>query len=335
MKKMRNPTITDIAEFAGVSKSTVSLALQSSDLIRPETAERVLDAAKELGYVYNRAAAALRKVRSNLIGVIVNDLTNPFFVELLIGVENVLLESGYIALMAHTAEDVTVQNRVLASVREHGAAGIILCPAFDTPRDAVEQIRAWGIPAVLVVRQIGELDYDFVGSDGAVGMYKATAHLIATGHRKIAYIGRKAGGLVSVQRLEGYTAAIHEAALPLREDWIVDVPISPEGGQMGVSTILQLEDRPTAIVCYNDRVAIAALNELSRRGLLAGKDIAVVGFDDIGDAAHSHPPLTTMAVDPRQQGELASRLLLRRLNRRGAPPTKHVIEPKLVVRQSG
>jgi LacI family transcriptional regulator len=334
MDSKRNPTIADIAEFAGVSKSTVSLVLRNSGTIRPATARRVLDAARELGYVYNRAAAALRSDQNNLIGVVVNDLTNPFFVELLIGIERVLSETGHVALMGHTAESLDVQDRVLASMREHGAAGLILSPVLGTPPEIVAQARSWGMPAVFVVRELGDLDYDFVGSDGTAGMYGATGHLVARGHRRIAYVGPRSAGITSRTRLDGYLAAMRDAGLPVHDDWIVDVPITPEGAKTGVARVLRIDDRPTAMVCYNDRVAIAVLNELSRRGLSVGSDIAVVGFDGIGDAAFSHPPLTTMAVDPHRQGELASRLLLDRLERREVPPTKHLFVPELVVRET-
>ena len=116
---IRRVTITDIAQVAGVSKSTVSLVLQGSDLIRPETAARVRDAAAALGYVYNRGAAALRRNSSNVVGVVINDLLNPFFAELLVGMERKLAAAGYVSLMTHTGERLDVQDKVLASLREH------------------------------------------------------------------------------------------------------------------------------------------------------------------------------------------------------------------------
>src|SRR5262245_1823085 len=124
-------TINDVAHAAGVSKSTVSLVLQNSALIKQETAERVRNAAEKLGYVYNRQAADLRRKSSNIIGVVINDLGNPFFAELLVGMERKLADAGYICLMAHTEERLDIQERVLASMREHHAAGLILCPALD------------------------------------------------------------------------------------------------------------------------------------------------------------------------------------------------------------
>jgi LacI family transcriptional regulator len=335
MMKQRAPrsiTITDIANAAGVSKSTVSLVLKNSPLIKAATAEKVWAAAHRLGYVYNRGAANLRHGSSNIVGMIVNDLTNPFFVELLIGVERVLLKSGFITLLAHTAEDSTIQNRVLASMREHNAAGIILCPVLDSPADLPAQISDWGLPLVVVVRQLGKLDYDFVGSDSCAGMHLATEHLLSKGHRKIAYIGRRGGSQVSRQRRKGYLDALREHGVDTEDRWIIDAPISSLGGQQGIETLLGLDDRPTAVVCYNDSVAMGVLHELGNRGLQAGRDIGVVGFDDIAEAAHTNPPLTTMAVNPQHQGELASRLLLERLGNRTAPPTKHIIRPELVVR---
>lgn len=328
----RSVTIMDVAKAAGVSKSTVSLALKNSPLIKPATSEKVWVIARRLGYVYNRSAANLRQGNSNVVGMVVNDLTNPFFVELLIGVERVLLKSGFITLLAHTAEDLTVQNGVLASMREHGAAGIILCPAHDSPADLPDQIAGWGMPLVVVVRQLGELNHDFVGCDGCAGMHTATEHLISQGHRKIAYIGPSGMSLTSEQRRNGYINAMQEHGLGVAPMWVVDAPISSLGGQEAITTLLTLDDRPTAVVCYNDRVAFGVLHELDNKGLRAGRDLAVMGFDDISEAVHTNPPLTTMAVNPQLQGELASKLLLQRLGNLFAPPSKHIIQPELVVR---
>lgn len=333
-KPQRNVTITGIAQVAGVSKSTVSLVLARSPLVKPATAEKVWAAARQLGYVYNRNAANLRGGSSNVVGMVVNDLSNPFFVELLIGIERVLLASGYITLMAHTAEDVAVQSRVLESMREHSAAGIILCPAYDSPADLPAEISRWGIPLVVVVRRLGELTYDFVGTDSYEGMRTAMRHLISRGHRKIAYIGRCGQNPVSEQRIAGYRSAMRDSGIPVEEKWIIDTPISSLGGQDGIKALFRLEDRPSAVVCFNDLVAFGALHEVGNMGLRAGRDISIMGFDDVSEAARTNPPLTTMAVSPQLQGELASKLLLQRLENLFAEPTIKTIVPKLVERAS-
>jgi LacI family transcriptional regulator len=327
-------TITDIAKAAGVSKSTVSLVLKNSPLIKPDTAAKVWKASQELGYVYNRSAANLRQKSSNVVGVIVNDLTNPFFVELLVGAERVLLQSGYITLMAHTAENLETQEKVLASMREQNAAGIILCPAFDTPDDLPQRIAGWGLPLVVMVRPLGETEYDFVGNDNVSGMRMATQHLIDLGHRRIGFLGRLAGSKVSEQRKQGFLDAMQANGLEVVPQWIVDTSVSRQGAQQAAGQLLDQAERPTALVCYNDLVAIGVLNELDRRGLRAGRDLAVIGFDDIAAAAHTSPPLSTCAVGTERLGEIASQTLLQRLRNPDAPATRHHTEPRLVVRES-
>lgn len=330
------PTINDIADAAQVSKSTVSLVLKHSPLIKPETAAKVWQAANQLGYVYNRSAASLRQKTSNIIGLVIQDLKNPFFVELLVGAEKVLLESGYITFMAHTSERQDIQDKVLISMREHNAAGLILCPAFDTPHTLPGTIRSWGIPLVVTMRPLGEGDYDMVGCDNVAGMQAATRHLIECGHKRIAFMGRRRGSTVSEQRIAGYLNAMKEARLPVSDDWIVDVPLNASGGRQGVSIINAMSPSPTAVVCYNDSVAFGVLNELDTLGKRAGRDLAVVGFDDIAAAAHSSPPLTSVSVGPAQLGEMASRILLSRINGEGDADKakKYFVTPRLVVRES-
>src|SRR5438128_1744815 len=241
-------TIMDLALQAGVSKSTVSLVLRNSPLIRPETAARVREAAEQLGYVYNRQAASLRGRSSNVIGIVINDLANPFFAELLVGMERRLVEAGYICLMAHTDERLDIQEKVLASMREHHAAGLILCPAFDTPESVRDTMAAWGIPLLVVIRPLGKGNYDFAGSDNETGIRIATEHLIAQGHKRIAFLGRVGVGKVYQQRRAGYRRAMKNHKLPTDPDWIVDIPPTRRGGHDGICQVLAMPDPPTAAV---------------------------------------------------------------------------------------
>ena len=224
-------TITDVAREANVSKSTVSLVLQGSPLIARDTAERVRQATEALGYVYNRRAADLRRKSTKVIGIVINDLLNPFFAELLVGMERRLADAGYISLMAHTDERLDVQEKVLTSMREYNAAGLILCPAFDTPSELLEAIRAAGTPLVITVRPVGTGEYDFVGADHERGTMAATRHLIEQGHRRIAFLGRIGGGPVYERRLAGYRGAMRERNLPVAAEWIVDIALTRDGGR--------------------------------------------------------------------------------------------------------
>jgi LacI family transcriptional regulator len=327
-------TITEVAAAANVSKSTVSLVLQGSPLIAPETAERVRQAAQALGYVYNRRAADLRRQSTKVIGIVINDLANPFFAELLVGMERRLVEAGYISLMAHTDESVDLQERVLTSMREYNAAGLIVCPAFGTPDALLKAIRVSGTPMVVTVRPPDDPAYDFVGTNHERGTYAATAHLIQQGHRRIAFLGRVGGGAVFEQRRAGYLGAMAERSLEVMSQWIVDISLTREGGREGIRRTLALVPQPTAAVCYNDVVAFGALSELGEQGLRAGRDFAVTGFDGVIAAAHTNPPLTTVETRPAELGAAAADALLQRLASPEAPPIRRVSEPRLVVRQS-
>jgi len=223
---------------------------------------------------------------------------------------------------------------VLASMREHHAAGIILCPVFDTPPAVQETVQAWGIPLLVVVRPLSNRHYDFAGADNEVGTRLATEHLIAQGHERIAFLGRAGAGLVYERRLAGYRQAMKKHKLPVDPQWIIDIPPTRAGGRAGMRQVLALRNPPHAAVCYNDVVAFGVLSELGEHGMRAGGDFAVIGFDGVAAAEHSNPPLTTMDVHPPGLGATAAEVLLRRMRAPKSAPVRHLAVPKLVVRQS-
>ena len=327
-------TITEVAAAAKVSKSTVSLVLQGSPLIARDTAERVRQAAEALGYVYNRRAADLRRKATSVVGVVINDLANPFFAELLVGMQHRLDDAGLVSLMAHTDERLGAQERVLNSMREYNAAGLIICPVFGTPETLLESIRSAGMPLVVTVRPPEGPQFDFVGTDHERGTLAATAHLIEQGHRRIAFLGRADAGLVYAKRRAGYERAMRDGAIALAPDWLIDVALSREGGRAGIRRVLGQSPRPTAAVCYNDVVAFGAMSELGEHGLAVGSDFALTGFDGVIAAAHTNPPLTTVDTRPAELGALAADTLVERLAHPDAPAIRRVTEPRLVVRQS-
>lgn len=329
------PTIQDIAASAGVSKSTVSLVLQQSPRIKAETAAKVLEAARTLGYVYNRGAANLRGGRSTTIGMVINDLTNPFFVELLVAIERVLAQSGYTTLMAHTAENPQTQARVLQSMREQNVAGLIMSPALGTPEQVPGEILSWGIPLVLVMRPMGD-DFDTVGVDNGYGFALATEHLVEQGHTRIAFAGNRSGYAVARQRRQGYLTTMEKHSLPVADEWTINVELTPEGGRDAVRAIFAMRPRPTAVLCYNDQVAFGVLHELDRMGKRAGRDLAVVGCDNVVAAEHTNPPLTTLCAGADKLGTIASETLLSRLDEASglASPVQYFAVPDLIVRES-
>lgn len=326
-------TIVDVAAEAHVSKSTVSLVLKRSPLIKGETADRVREAAARLGYVYNRKAGELRGNASNAIGVVINDLMNPFFAEVLVGIERKLVDAGYVVLMAHTGEEITLQTKVLQSMREQNAAGIMLCPALNTPRSILKTMQSWAIPFTIFVRNLGTGSYDFAGSDSEEGVYLATSHLLDSGYKDVAFLGGQKG-VVFTQRITGYKKALLAKKRSFSDDLVFCGNPSREGGYQAMRTLMTQAPRLKAAVCYNDVVAFGALSALGEMGLRAGTDFALMGFDNILDTAHSNPPLSTVDIHPRALGEKAATILLQRIQEPDAKRLVYTAAPSLVLRQT-
>jgi LacI family transcriptional regulator len=284
--------------------------------------------------VYNRRAAELRQRSSNTIGVIINDLMNPFFAEVLVGLERKLVDAGYIVLMAHTSEDLKRQDKVLLTMREQHAAGIALCPALGTPATLTKTVQSWGIPLVVMVRTLGIGSYDFAGSDNTSGVKLATEHLLARGHRRIGFLGGRSGPVLD-QRLKGYWAALEHASVAADKSLVFAANPTRAGGYGTMNALLDVRPPVTAAVCYSDVVALGALSALGERGLHAGADFALMGFDNVLDAEHSNPPLSTVDIRPGELGEHAASILLARINDPVRTKQWYLASPRLVLRQSG
>ena len=330
----RRLTILDIAREAGVSKSTVSLVLQGNPVVRPETRERVQRAIEKLGYVYHRGAANLRRQKGDVVGMIINDLTNPFFAELAAGIEHGLHRAGIVPLLANTSENPIRQLEVLRLMREHGAVGFILCPALGTDRELMAEIEAWRLPIVTVMRRAPSSRAVSVMPDNRRGALRAVQHLLRLGQQRIAFLGGREGMAVQEERCAGYRAALEAAGLEVDRRLIVESLPSRAGGREALGTVLSSAEPPTAALCFNDVVAFGVLDGLAERGLAAGRDFAVVGFDDVEAAARAAPPLTTVRVDSHGLGEKASQLLLQKVASPTAAVPDFMGETQLVVRAS-
>ena len=325
-------TLTDLAGYAGVSRSTVSLVLRKSPLVARDTRGRVEAAIEALGYVYNRGAALMRTGRSGTVGIIVNELTNPFYAELAMGIEGALDRSDCLAFLANTAESPQRQDRFIQRIREQGVDGVILSPAEGTDPRTLDELRRRGLPVVQMLRHVGRSDTDYVGVDYGLGMTLATEHLIGRGHRRIAYLGGARQTSASTERLAGYrrTLARHGlAAGPL-----LACPSSRALAAKAAKALLTGPGAPTALLCYNDVIALGALSGLADLGIKPGSEIAVVGFDNVPEAASNRPALTTVASLATQVGQEAAGLLLRRVGDPGGRPERVIIPPQLIVRDT-
>jgi LacI family transcriptional regulator len=336
MEKNQNtrPTLLDIAADAGVSRATVSLVIRDVPRVSDATRKRVLRSIEKLGYVYNRGAASLRMQQSNAIGLIVSDITNPFFAEAIVAIEERLATAGFVTLLGNTSEDRAKEARLLKTMREFPADGLLICPALDehSPQRPPPLNVGGILPVVAFVRRAPGLDY--AGIDNAQGAQLAVDHLYRIGHRRIAFLGGNPQRSSGEERLQGYRQALAGWELPF--DPLLVLPSVPNrrGGFNGVHKLLELNDRPTAALCFNDVVALGAMEALHQLGLKPGVDFGVVGFNNITEAAQSVPGLTTVDTVPRQIGEAAAELLLKRIERRDAPKQAVILEPRLVVRAS-
>jgi LacI family transcriptional regulator len=327
-------TILDIARAAGVSKSTVSLVLQGSDRIRSETAAKVRKAIEDASYVYNRGAANLRKAHSNFVGMVINDLTNPFFAEMAVGMERVFQAAGIVPFIANTAESPVRQEEVLKSLMEQGVAGLIVSPARGSRMDAFQRVEAAGIPVVFAMRRLPESRIPVVAPDNVRGAFIATRHLIAKGHRRLAFFGGSAELVVYRDRLRGFQEACAEAGIQEGAMLLVEGETSRKGGMACLNNALAGSEPPTAALCFNDAVAFGVMLGLRQHRLEPGRDFAVVGFDDVAEAEHYVPALTSVAVDTASLGERAAQTILKMIQSRTTRADDHIGSVNLVVRES-
>jgi LacI family transcriptional regulator len=327
-------TILDIAREAGVSKSTVSLVLQGSGLVRADTAAKVRKVIEDVGYVYNRGAANLRKAHSNVIGMVINDLTNPFFAELAVGMERAFQSAGVVPFIANTAENPVRQEEVLRSMLEQDVAGLIVSPARGTRPDAFRQVEAAGVPMVFAMRRLPNTRFPVVVPDNRRGASLAARHLIAKGHRRLAFFGGSADVVVYQERLGGFREACMANGIAEADLLVVEGETSRKGGMACLDAALAAERPPTAALCFNDAVAFGVMLALRRHGLEPGRDFAVVGFDDVAEAQHYVPALTSVAVDTPGLGERAAHIMLKMIQSRTTRAEDHVGAVHLVVRES-
>ncbi|MCD9026963.1 LacI family DNA-binding transcriptional regulator [Luteimonas sp. BDR2-5] len=330
----RRITLADIAQACGVSRATVSLVLSGSPMVGAATRTRVEAEIRRQGYVYNRGAANLRRNTSSSVALVVNDLSNPFFAEFAAGVDEALADAGCVMLLGSTGESVERQRAVLASLVEHGPAGLILSPAEGTSLDDLRQAVGLHTPLLLFNRDVDGADCDFLGTDNVEGARLATAQLIARGHTRIAFYGGHAGSSSCRQRREGYARALADAGLAAEPRWRIECAPTRLQAAAQAGALFARDPAPTAAVCYNDAVALGLMLGLAARGLRAGDDFAVTGFDDIPEAAVSVPPLTTVATDPRARGRQAATMVLARARVPDAPPARVVHPVQLAVRAS-
>ncbi|MGB2078578.1 MAG: LacI family DNA-binding transcriptional regulator [Vibrio sp.] len=334
MTQQKKPTIIDVAKRAGVSKSSVSLVLRQSDKVSDKTKQKVNQAMAELGYVYNRDAASLRQQSSQLVAVLANDLANPYLAQLLVPLQQELEALGFFVMIFNIDEDLERQQKTLQALLEYKVAAIVITPAAQTQAENFELILNQGIPLIQLMRQVDHEQVPAVLADNYQGMYQAGLHLIEHGHTQIAFVGGDLDLSDYQQRLAGAKAALQQHQLTFNPSWICATGTNRASGREAVRTLFSQQIRPTAILCFSDIVAYGVLSELREQGLHAGKDIAVVGFDNLSDSKLLSPPLSTVNVETKSLAQKTCHLLTHMLTGQKITENTFFIPASLLVRES-
>ena len=320
-------TIRDVAQRAGVSVATVSHVINGTRKVAPETAARVRRAMEELDYHPNAVARSLRTRKTQAIGVVVSDITNPFFATLVRGAEDAAIEAGYSLIVCNSDETPEKEDLYVRLLWRRRMDGLLIAPVRDGASSAVQELARRQMPFVFIDRKAKGVEADAVLSDNVGGAYLATQHLIERGHKRIGIVLGIPGATTTEERLAGYRRALEEAGIPLAEDLVVWGGYRVAGGRRATAKLLSLSDPPTAIFSTNNLMTVGVLKELFHRKVRIPKDVAVVGFDDLEWAEMANPPLTTVAQQPYEIGHRALALLLEQLSRECESPAREVRIP--------
>ncbi|MGY3943625.1 LacI family DNA-binding transcriptional regulator [Aeromonas tecta] len=329
-----NPvSMAAVAARAGVSVATVSRVLNRQEGVTSKTQARVNRAVDELGYRVNHLATSLRTAKSWLLLIMVPDLTNPFYIEIVRGIDRVARQHGYFVLLCDTGADPGRERSAFELLRTHRADGAICLDPDSIQQGLSQEINA--LPWVACCEFDPAMPVPYVGIDNQAAAAEAVRYLLSRGHRQIALIGADPAYLYARQREAGVRQALAEAGLTLTEEWNIRVTrFSFVAGAEAAQQLLRCQQRPSAIFAVADALAIGLMQGLQEAGLRIPDDIAIMGFDDITLAAHLNPPLTTMAQPMDDLGAEAARLLLQRLSAPDTPPTGSLLPHRLVVRGS-
>ncbi|MGT2446895.1 LacI family DNA-binding transcriptional regulator (plasmid) [Ensifer adhaerens] len=304
------PKIKDIAERAGVSVATVSRALSGSSLVTDETRQRINALARELNYRPNVSARNLRTRRSMSVLLVVRDVGNPFYLEILKGVEATAREAGYAVLMGNTENDPDREVEYFNMLRDGHADGMILMTGKLPPPEPGESADLSHLPVVIALEMIEGSGFPHVQIDNVAAAEAAVDHLIALGHRRVAHIAGPLPEVMALHRRDGYRAAMKAAGLAIPEGYEVRGDYLLESGEACASDLFALPEPPTAIFAANDEMAYGAIHALRRLGRDVPGDVSVVGFDDLYLSKAFYPPLTTVSQPRADIGRTAMSQLL-------------------------
>ena len=328
------PTIRDVARRAGVAPITVSRVINSSGYVSERTRQRVEEAILELKYVPNALAQGLRFNRTNVIALVLSDITNPFWTTVARGTEDAASEENFSVILCNTDENVIKQDKYVRLLLQRQVDGFLLVPSQATV-ESISLIQQQQVPLVILDRQVSGVSADVVRGDSEGGAYDLTCYLIGLGHRRIAILSGPKTASTSTQRVAGYERAFAEAGLKVDPKLVSYGKFHQDSGYERTREILKRSRRPTALFAGNNFIAIGVMKALYEGGVRVPEDMSVVAFDDLPLGLLVQPFLTVVAQPAYDMGYRATKLLLKRITHPDETSPEEIVLPtQLLVRQS-
>jgi LacI family transcriptional regulator len=330
------PTIVEVAKRAGVSIATVSNVIRGTKRVTPEVTQRVQAAIRELDYYPNEIARSLKVKQTRMLGIVVPDITNPFFPEIIRGAEDVAFERKYFLVTANTDEQSARERRVVSALRSYRADGILLACAPGSDVSHIRRTIDAGLPVVCLDRPVSGADTDAVLLDNVRGSRECVQHLIAMGHRRIGLIAGQLKTEIAHERLRGYEEALREANIEVDSDLIMEGDFREDSGYRLGKLLLRRRLGVTALFACNGVMTLGVLKAIEEQGLRCPEDIALATFDDLAIDRSFHPHLTAVVQPSYEIGARAATILIDRIEGKlnGRAPAVVRIVPTLVVRES-
>ena len=332
-------TINDVALAAGVSVSTVSLVLSGKGRISPATGQRVNDAVEQLGFVRNHQASALRGGQSGVIGLIVRDLTSPFYAELTAGLTEALEAQGRMVFLLHGGREADQLLSRLDMLLTQGVDGVIVAGASGVSSELCERAAAKGVPLVFASRASYLDEADTLRPDNMQAAQMLTEHLIRRGHQRIAWLGGKSSSLTRAERVGGYCATLIQYGLPFHSEWVVECESSQKKAAEAIGALLSSSPTISAVICYNDVIAMGAWFGLIRAGRQSGEggvetffdhQVALGAFADVGENALDDLPIVWATTPAREMGYTLADRIMQRIEKTDVQAGHQIVAARLV-----
>ena len=336
--KKRSITLNDIAREAGVSLMTVSRALRKEQGVRPEIRTRIQELAQRMGYIPYRCLYAIEPNKTTkTVGVVIPHLANTIFPYVIQELEFILSANGYRILLCCNNNNINKEFQDISALLEHQPSGIVWAPLHvENSLQSAKLIKSRQCPLVFLDRKLPGIEEDAVLVDDFQGAKDAVLHLIDQNRSKIAFLRPVQESYVAQERQRGFLEALREANLPVDENWIIPMGSTLKAGRCGIKKILQWRERPDAIFCFNDPLAIGAEMELLKQGIAIPEEIALVGFSGVSECEFAGIALTTVHQDATGLGQTAAELLLNKMINPGIVlnPTERILKTRLIIRES-